>query len=329
MTPPAPFTAAELEAARALVARDVPVTPAYRWPLLCEALGADVWVKHENHTPAGAFKVRGGITYMHALVQREPGVTRVVSATRGNHGQSIARAAVACGLAATIVVPHGNSPAKNAAMRAWGADLVVHGRDFQEAAEHAADLAATHGWHAVPAFHPDLLLGVATYAAELHDQVPDLDVVYVPIGMGSGACANIAVRDLRGLATRVVGVVAAGAPAYALSFAAGHVVTTERADTFVDGVACRTPPAEGVAAVVAGAERVLQIGEDDARRAMRLMWDATHQMPEPAGALALAGAWADRDALAGRNVAVVMTGGNTDADVVRDALAPTGDDAAT
>lgn len=320
MTPLAPFTAAQLEAARELVARDAPVTPAYRWPLLCDALGADVWVKHENHTPAGAFKVRGGITYMDALVRREPAVSRVVSATRGNHGQSVARAAVAAGLGVTIVVPHGNSPGKNAAMRAWGADLVEHGRDFQEAAEHAAALAAEHGWHPVPAFHPDLVLGVATYAAELHEQVPDLDVVYVPIGMGSGVCANIAVRDLRALATRVVGVVAAGAPAYALSFAAGRVVTTERADTFVDGVACRTPPAEGVAAVVAGAERVREIGEDDARLAMRLMWDATHQMPEPAGALALAGAWADRDHLAGRRVAVIMTGGNTDADVVRAAM---------
>ncbi len=314
------FDAAELADARDLVGRHLPATPAYRWPLLCEAAGGEVWVKHENTTPTGAFKVRGGITYIDALRRREPDVTHVVTATRGNHGQSIARAARAAGLTATIVVPLGNSPDKNASMAAWGGQLVHHGRDFQEAAEHAASLADQPGWHGVPAFHRDLVLGVATYAAELHDHVPDLDVIYVPIGMGSGVCANIAVRDLRGLATEIVGVVAERAPAFALSFEAGRAISTDRAETLVDGVACRSPVAEAVDIVNRGADHVLRIEDDDALAAMALMWSTTHHMPEPAGALALAGLMADRRRVAGRRVAVVMTGGNTDHDMVTRAL---------
>ncbi len=221
-----------------------PGTPQYTWPLLSKRLEAEVWVKHENETPIGAFKVRGGLTYLHLLREKEPHVRGVITATRGNHGQSIAFAAKRCGINATIVVPHNNSVEKNAAMRAFGAELVVHGRDFQEAAEHMRQLAIERELHEITSFHPWLVRGVATYALEFFEAVRDLDVVYVPIGMGSGICGTIAVRDALGLATQIVGVVSDAADAYAQSFEAGHVITTASADTFADGVACRVPDPE-------------------------------------------------------------------------------------
>ncbi len=314
------LTVAALNYARSVVARHVPTTPAYRWPLLEQALGTETWVKHENHTPVGAFKVRGGLNYLERLRvhgARPPGL---VSATRGNHGQSLAFAGRAYGVPVVIVVPEGNSPDKNAAMQALGAEVVVHGADFQAAREYADQLASERGLAAVPAFHSWLVEGVATYAAELHEQVRDVDVVYVPVGMGSGAAANIAVRDLLGLRAEVVGVVAEGAPAQALSFAAGHPVSTERADTFVDGVACRVPDPAAVSVLRAGASRIVQVSEEAAAEAMVLMFRATHNLAEPAGSLALAGALAEREQLAGRRVAVVHTGGNCDAEVLRGAL---------
>jgi len=313
------LTRASLGAARRLVGGHLAPSPALRWPLLEAATGTETWVKHENHNPTGAFKVRGGLNLAAGLAATG-GVAGLVSASRGNHSQSLAYAGRAYGIPVTIVVPEGNSPDKNAATAAYGAEVVVHGEDFQAAVEHARSLAESRGLTLVPSFDPRLVEGVATYAAELHEQVPGLDTVYVPVGMGSGICANIAVRDLLGLEVEIVGVVADRAPAYALSFEAGAPVPTERADTFVDGVACRVPDADAVAAIVAGAARIVRIDEEDAAAAMALAYRATHNLAEPAGALALAGLLAERDRMAGRRVAVVQTGGNADFDVLRRVL---------
>jgi threonine dehydratase len=315
------LTDTDLDDATRIVRAHVPVTPAYRWPLLEQVTGTPTWVKHENATPTGAFKVRGGLVFVARLLASGGPVRGLVSATRGNHGQSLAYAGRAHGVPVTIVVPEGNSPDKNAAMRGFGADLVVHGHDFQEAREHSVRLAEERGLLPVPSFHRDLVAGVATHAAELHAQAPDLDVVYVPVGQGSGICANIAVRDLLGRGTEVVGVVADGAPAHALSFEAGHAVTTPRADTFVDGVATRVPDEEAVDLMVRGAARFVRVADEASEQAMRLLWDTTHQMPEPAGAIALAGMLADTARPAGATAAVIMTGGNCDRDLVRRVVA--------
>lgn len=315
------LTRADLDVARTIVRGHFPATPQYVWPLLSELVGAEVWVKHENQTPTGAFKVRGGLVYADRAARERPQVKGFVSATRGNHGQSLAYAARAAGLRAVIVVPEGNSPDKNAAMEGFGAELVIHGRDFQESREHAMGLADELGLEAVPPFHPDLVAGVATYAEELFDAAGPLDTVYVPVGMGSGICAVIGVRDLLGLPTEVVGVVAQEAPATALSFAAGEVVTTPEAATFVDGVACRAPVPEAIETIHAGAARIVQVSEDDAAEAMRVMLRTTHQLPEPAGAIGLAGLLAERDRLPGQRVATVLSGGNCDTSLLTDVLA--------
>lgn len=311
------LTQADLDEATKIVGAHVPVTPAYRWPLLEDVTGGRTWVKHENATPTGAFKIRGGLVFVDRLVRAGQKVNGLIAATRGNHGQSVAYAGRVHGIPTRIVVPEGNSPDKNASMAGFGAELVVHGRDFQESLEHARLLAEERGLTFMPSFHPDLVTGVATGAAELHQQAGHLDTVYVPVGLGSGICAHIAVRDLLGVATEVVGVVADRAPAHALSFEAGKPVSTPDADTFVDGVATRTPVPEAVAAMVAGASRFVRVTEEQAEQAMRTLWQTTHQMPEPAGALALAGLLADEAREPGRTAAVVMTGGNCDADLVR------------
>ena len=315
------FTAADLDDAGSIVAAAMPPTPQYAWPLLANELAAEVWVKHENHTPTGAFKVRGGLVYAQHLRRDRPEVAGIVSATRGNHGQSLAFAGRAHGLPVTVVVPHGNSPDKNKAMIGFGAELVEHGHDFQAAREHAAALADERGLEFVPSFHPDLVVGVATYARELFDVAGALDAVYVGVGMGSGICGLIGVRDLLGLDTEIIGVVAEQAPAYALSVAAGAVVTTERADTFVDGVACRVPDAQAVADIAAGASRVIAVSEDAAAEAVRLMMATTHNLVEPAGAIALAGAMAERDFVRDRRIAVIASGGNMDLPLLVDILA--------
>lgn len=318
------LTREDLADATRIVREHVPVTPAYRWPLLETATGTPTWVKHENATPTGAFKVRGGLVFVERLLRAGRDVPGLIAATRGNHGQSVAYAGRAHGLPVTIVVPEGNSPDKNASMAAFGAELLVHGRDFQESFEHAMALAEERGLVPVPAYHPDLVAGVATAAAELHEQAGRLDVIYVPVGQGSGVCAQIALRDLLGATTEVVGVVAEGAPAYALSYAARRPVNTDVADTFVDGVACRVPIPAAVDAIVAGAARIVPVSEDAALEAMRLLWRTTHQMPEPAGAVALAGLLADATARpAGAVTALVMTGGNCDADLVRRVVSTT------
>ena len=315
-----PLSFEALDHARGVVNPYVPRTPARRWPLIERATGTTTWIKHENHNPTGAFKVRGGLTFMSHLSEEQRRLG-VVSASRGNHSQSLAFAGSVFGVPVTIVVPEGNSPDKNAATQAFGAELVIHGSDFQEASEYSRVLAAQRGLMAVPAIHPWLIEGVATYAAELHEDVPGLDVIYVPIGMGSGICANIAVRDLIGASTEIVGVVAEAADAYAQSFEAGRVITTPAADTFVDGVACRTPDPAAVAIIAAGAARVVRISDAQAAQAMTLMYRSTHNLAEPAGAIGLAAALAERDRNGGRRVAVVETGGNADFDVLTKAFA--------
>ncbi len=315
------FGSEDLDWAAGVVARWMPSTPQYAWPLLARRVGTEVWVKHENHTPVGSFKVRGGLVYAARLREQRPHVKGIVSATRGNHGQSLAFAGSAVGLDVTIVVPHGNSPDKNDLIRAFGADLVVHGHDYQAAHEHASKLGSERGLEIVPSFHPDLLLGVATYASELFEAAGELDAVYVPIGMGSSVCAVIGVRDLLGLRTEVVGVVASEAPATALSFAAGHVVTTETAATFADGVACRVPEPEAIEIICAGASRVVMVSEDEIAEAMRVLYATTHNLPEPAGAVAMAGLLSERESIRGKRVAVIQTGGNADAELLLEVLA--------
>jgi threonine dehydratase len=315
------FSSEELAWATDIVGRWVPPTPQYVWPLLADHVDGEVWVKHENHTPTGAFKVRGGLVYAERLRIERPEVKGIVSATRGNHGQSLAFAGRAAGIGVTIVVPTGNSPDKNAAMRGFGADLIVHGHDFQSAREHASAIGAQRGLEIVPSYHPDLVLGVATYARELFDAAGELDTVYVPVGMGSGISAIIGVRDLLGLRTEVVGVVAEEAPATARSMMAGRVITTETANTFVDGVACRVPDEDAIAVICSGASRVLVVSEDDAAEAMRVLFATTHNVAEPAGALALAGLLAERSSAAGKRVALIQTGGNADAGLLLQVLA--------
>lgn len=311
----------EIEAAAALVHAAMPPTAQYAWPLLSRRTGCETWVKHENHTPTGAFKVRGGLVYMDRLKRRSPHTSGVVSATRGNHGQSIALAAARNGIAATIVVPHGNSVEKNAAMRAFGAELVEAGSDFDAAREAAMKLAGERGLAMVPSFHRDLVAGVASYALELFRTAPPLDTVYVPIGLGSGICGTIAVRDALGLKTKVVGVVSTEAPAYALSFAAGKVVATNSADTMADGMAVRGPDTEALEVILKGADRIVQVSDAEIGTAMRAYYEDTHQLTEGAGAAALAALLQERERLAGQRVGLVLSGGNIDRPVYLRTLA--------
>ena len=309
-----------LEAAAQLVHRVIPPTPQICWPLVCQRAEAEVWVKHENHTVAGAFKVRGGLVYMEALKQREPRVAGVIAATRGNHGQSVAFAAKRAGLRSVIVVPHGNSREKNRAMRALGAELIECGSDFQEAFEHAARLAQAERLQFVPSFNAALVAGVASYALELFSAVANFDAVYVPIGMGSGICGVIAVREALGLRTEVVGVVASGAPAYALSYAAGRPIATESALTIADGIACRVPDPEALEIIGKGASRVATVTDDQIRAAMRHLFSDTHNAAEGAGAAALAALLKERDRMRGRRVALILSGGNVDREVFAETL---------
>jgi threonine dehydratase len=307
------FDLAGLADATATVRKHLPPTPQYAWPLVGEAVGAEVWVKHENHTRTAAFKIRGGLVLQETL-RRAGDTSPIVTPTRGNHGQSLALSSQLHGRPVTIVVPEGNDADQNAAMQAFGAELIVHGLDYQAALEHAEALAAERGALAVPPFHPELVRGVATYAKELFDAAGELDAVYVPIGMGSGVCGTAIVRDLLGLRTRVVGVVAAGAPAYALSFEAGHVVETPSVDTFADGVATRKPDPAALEIIRQGVEQVLQVTDDEIAAAMRLIYRATHNVAEGAGAVALAGLLQQRERHRGERVGVILTGGNISAD---------------
>ena len=311
------FDLRQLERAHEIVGQAVPPTPAYAWPRLAERLGTDVVVKHENHTPTSAFKVRGGLVYLDRLKRERPNTPGIISATRGNHGQSLAFAASRHGVPVTIYVPHGNSVEQNRAIRGFGAELVEHGEDFQAAREEAYRRAETNGLEIVPAFHPDLVLGVATYALELLRKAPDLEVLYVPIGQGSGICGCILARDLLGLRTEIVGVQSTEAPSYALSFAARAVVTTKTSNTRADGVATRIPDADAVAIICKGASRVMQVTDDEIASAMRAYWTDTHNLAEGAGAAALAAALQDKARNRGKRVGLILSGGNIDLDRFR------------
>ena len=309
------FDLAQLEHARSIVGAAMPPTPAYAWPLLSERLGATAIVKHENHTPTGAFKVRGGLVYVDALKRERPDTAGLISATRGNHGQSLAFAASRYGVPVTIYVPSGNSVEKNRAMRAFGANLVEHGEDFQSAREEAERRAKLDRLEFVPSFHPDIVMGVATLALELLRKAPDLDVLYVPIGQGSGICGCILTRDLLGLSTEIVGVQSTEAPSYALSFAAGTVVRTNSSNTLADGMATRVPDADALAIIRKGASRIVQVTDDEVAAAVRAYWTDTHNLAEGAGAAALAAALQDKAKLRGKRVGLILSGGNIDFDL--------------
>jgi threonine dehydratase len=311
----------DLEDAAAFVHRVVPTTPQYCWPLLSKRLGAELWVKHENHTPIGAFKIRGGLVYLDAIRRSHPNIRGIVTATTGNHGQSVALAAARLGIDAAIVVPHGNSVEKNHAMEGFGARLVEAGHDFQAAFEHATELAEREKRHFVPSYHPLLVRGVASYALELFRGVADLDVVYVPIGLGSGISGVIAARDALGLRAEIVGVVAENAPTYALSFAAGRPVSTNSADTIAGGLAVRVPNAEALDIIRRGATHIVTVSEAEMRSAMRILFSDTHNVAEGAGAAALAAASQERVRVAGKRVAVILSGGNIDRAIFAEILA--------
>ena len=306
------FALDEIEDAARLVYRQMQPTPQYVWPLLGERAGATVWVKHENHTPTGAFKVRGGITFIDWLKRTHPDVPGIVTATRGNHGQSQARAATAAGLRAKILVPFGNSVEKNAAMRAFGADLIEFGSDFDEARLEAMRLAEVEGLFPVPPFHRELARGVATYALELFTAARDLDTVYVPIGCGSGICGTIAVRDALGLATEVVGVVSTEAAGAKLSYEAGKLIETNSANTIADGMAVRVPVKEAFDIYSKGASRIVAVSDDEIGAAMRILYRDTHNLAEGAGAAGLAALLQEKDRMRGKKVGIILSGGNVD-----------------
>jgi threonine dehydratase len=318
--PPLPDADAIAEAAGFL--RDlVPPTPQFVWPQVAAAFGAEVWFKHENHTPIGAFKARSVAIYFRELLRRESGVRGVVTATRGNHGQAVGLAARHFKLPATVYVPRGNSVEKNAAMRALGANLIEHGDDFQESREEAIRVAARDGLHLVPSYHLDIVTGVATYWAELFRAAPGLDVVYVPIGMGSGICAAAAARNLFSPRTRIVGVCSAHAPASARSFEARRVVEASVSTKLGDGMACRKLDAEAIAIMVGNVEHIVEVTDAELAEAMRAIFRMTHNVAEGSGAAGFAAAWRERESLAGKRVGLPMTGGNVDAPVFADVLA--------
>jgi threonine dehydratase len=308
-------TMVELEGAATTVYEVMPPTPQYRWPLLAERMGTEVWVKHENHGPLGAFKLRGGLVYFDELARRKPRVAGVVCATRGNHGQSVAFAGRRAGLPVAVVVPRGNSVEKNDAMRGLGAELIEEGDDFQESLEASSRIARERQWHLMPSFDLLLVRGVATYGLELLHAAPHLDTVYVPIGLGSGICGVMAARDALRLPTKVVGVVSNRAAAYARSFAARHAVDQPVTTRIADGMACRTPNATALEFIFRGVERVVEVSDEEVEDAMRVLFHDTHNVAEGAGAAALAALMGERDSMRGKAVGVVVTGGNVDAPV--------------
>ena len=309
------ITLDDITSASRIVYAEMQPTPQYRWPMLCERLGTELWVKHENHSPVGAFKIRGGLVYFAGLNRSGQLPKGVIGATRGNHSQSVGYAARRYGIPATIVVPHGNSLEKNAAMRALGIKLIEHGDDFQVSREFAQSLALEQSLHLVPSFHPLLVAGVATYSLELLQQVRDIDVVYVPIGLGSGICGMLAARDALGLKTEVVGVVSSHARAYAKSFIAGIPVESPVTTQLSDGMACRVPEPEALELILQGVDRIVQVTDGEVSAAMRMMFECTHNVCEGAGAAALAAATQEKARIKGCKVAVIATGGNVDQDV--------------
>jgi threonine dehydratase len=309
------MTLDDLESGAAIVYAAMSPTPQQRWPLLDARCGTAVWVKHENHTPVGAFKIRGGLVYLERLVREGARPAGVVAATRGNHGQSIGFAAARYGIPAAVVAPRGNSVGKNRAMRALGVELIEDGHDFQASLEAAARLAAARGWHLVPSFHHDLVRGVASYSLELLRAAPDLDTFYVPIGLGSGICGAIAARDALGHRAKIVAVVAASAPAYARSLALGRAVSHDVTTRIADGMACRTPVADALAIIRHGVDRVVEVSDEAIEDAMRAIYDDTHNVAEGAAASGVAALLQERERMENRQAGVVLTGANVDADV--------------
>lgn len=305
----------EIRVAQRLVYSVMQATPQIVWPLLSERLGTKLWVKHENHTPIAAFKARTAIVYVAELFRGSHRIMGLVTATRGNHGQAVALAARRFGTQAHVVVPTGNSTEKNAAMRAQGADLIEFGQDFQESKEYAQKLAADRGWHFVPSYHPDILKGVATYWLEFFSAVPDVDVAYVPIGQGSGICSCVAVRNGLNRKTKIVGVVAEGAPAYALSFKAGHKTSAPVTTLLADGIACPVPDENSLPVVLNYVDHIVQVSEEEIRQAMKIIFTDTHNVAEGAGAAGLAAALKEKELLRGKQVGIVITGGNVDHDI--------------
>jgi threonine dehydratase len=302
----------DLEQAAHLVHAHMPPTPQYVWPQLCEKVGATVWVKHENHTPTGAFKVRGGITFADWLRRTHPDVQGIITATRGNHGQSQARAGTAAGLQVRILVPQGNSPEKNAAMRGFGGTVIEYGEDFDDARVEAQRLSEEENLFMVPPFHRELVRGVASYALELFAAAADLDTVYVPVGCGSGICGVIAARDALGLRTEIVGVVSTKALSVKLSFESGNLTETDSAATFADGIAVRVPVKEAFDIYSKGADRIVEVNDDEIAAAIRIYFRDTHNAAEGAGAASLAALLREKDRMRGKNVGVILTGGNID-----------------
>ncbi len=320
-TPPALPDRAAIESAAQFIGTLVPPTPQYVWPQVAAAFGTEVWLKHENHTPIGAFKARSAAMYFQKMMQREPGCPGVITATRGNHGQAVGLAARRFKLPATVYVPHGNSVEKNNAMRALGVKLIEYGHDFQESREEAARIGARDDLHMVPAFHPDIVLGVTSYWAELFRAAPDLDVVYAPIGQGSGVCAAAAARNAYSPRTKIVGVVSAHARAFSKSFAAQQIIESPVETKLGDGMACRKPDPEALALILANVSRVVEVTDAELAAAMRMIFATTHNVAEGAGAAAFAAAWRERESLAGQRIGITVSGGNVDTELFADVLA--------
>jgi threonine dehydratase len=311
----------ELRSATQLIRAVMPPTPTYTWPLLNSRAGAEVWLKHENHSPVGAFKLRGAVIYMDWLARERPGTKSVIAATRGNHGQGVALAARQRGWTATIVVPFGNSREKNLAMQAQGAELIEHGEDFQAALEYATELAVERGAPKIASFDRLLVIGTGTYALEMFEAAPALDTIYVPIGLGSSICGVIAAREALGLTTKIVGVVASASPSYALSFAAGEVVNHEAGTRIADGLACRKPIKEALEVMLKYVDRIVQVSEESIAQAMRAIYEDTHNIAEGAGASAVAAILSEPEFVRGRRIGAVLTGGNVDREIFMAALA--------
>lgn len=315
------FSLDDLHQAIDFVQKLVPPTPTHHWPLLAKRTGVNVYVKHENHTPIGAFKARGVPLFVHELAQSGVPLNGLVTATRGNHGQAVALAATKHGIASVVVVPEGNSLEKNAAMEAFGGELIIAGADFEESRAIAVQIGKERDYHMVPSFHPHIVKGVATYAYELFQSAPPLSAVYVSIGMGSGICGLITARDLLDLDTEIIGVVAKAAPSYGLSFDAGEIIETNTAKTFADGIACRSPDEGAFEIIKNGASRIIQLDEDEIANAMRIYYSDTHNIAEPAAAAPLAALIREQTQYAGRDVGVILTGSNVDAPVYQEVMA--------
>ena len=308
------FDLNELKQACSIVSSVVKPTLQNNWPQLSELLGTEVWVKHENHTPTGAFKVRGGVYLLHQLMNSTNPPKGLISATRGNHGQSLSFSCKKAGLPLTIVVPENNNEDQNRAIKSFGTNLIIHGKDFEAARQHSLELQKESGFLPVPPFCKELVMGVATYAYEFLSELKDLDTIYVAVGMGSGICGLIQTRDLLGLKTKIVGVVAEGAPTFALSFAAKKIINTDSANTIADGVATSAPMKEAFDMILKGADRIVTVSDDQIKHAMYQYYQTTHNLAEGAGATPLAGLLKEKELMEGKKVGVILSGGNIDFD---------------